>query len=93
MEYAASHNRHVQEGARSTSPTRRLPTAQRLATFERRGPLKAQLRHASARRARRIVVDEGDDADTWQTAQVVAQDLPQSRRARPHHAIRGSATG
>ena len=77
MEYAANHNRMFRKGAIHLADER-LPTAQRLATFERRGDLKAQLRRASARRARRVVVDEGDDADTWQTAQVVAQECPKS---------------
>ena len=34
--------------------------------------------HAAARRAKRIVVDEGDDADTWQTAQLAAQLCPKA---------------
>jgi hypothetical protein len=77
MEYAASHNRLFKKGAIHMADER-LPTAQRLATFERRGPLKTQLRHASAKRARRVLVDEGDDADTWQTAQFVAQECPKA---------------
>ncbi len=77
MEYAANHNRMFKKGAIHLAEER-LPTAQRLATFERRGALKTQLRHASAKRARRVVVDEGDDADTWQTAQVVAQEYPKA---------------
>lgn len=77
MEYAAAHNRLFKTGAIHMADER-LPTAQRLATFERRGVLKSQLRHASAKRARRVLVDEGDDADTWQTAQVVAQECPKA---------------
>ena len=77
MEYAANHNRMFKKGAIHLADAR-LPTAQRLATFERRGALKVQLRHASAKRARRVLVDEGDDADTWQTAQVVAQEYPKA---------------
>lgn len=77
MEYAAGHNRMFKGGAIHLA-NERLPTARRLATFERRGSLKSQLRHASARRARRVVVDEGDDADTWQTAQIVAQECPRA---------------
>lgn len=78
MEYAANHNRMFQKKGAIHLAEERLPTAQRLATFERRGVIKSQLRHASAQRARRVVVDEGDDADTWQTAQVVAQECPKA---------------
>lgn len=77
MEYAAAHNRMFKGGAIHLAEER-LPTARRLATFERRGPIKNQLRHASSKRARRVVVDEGDDADTWQTAQIVAQECPRA---------------
>ena len=49
-----------------------------LATFERAGPLKKQLDLARASRARRIVVDEGDDADTWQSAQAIARECPKA---------------
>ena len=78
MEYAANHNRMFKKKGAIHLADERLPTAQRLATFDRAGDLKAQLRRASAKRARRVVVDEGDDADTWQTAQVVAQECPKA---------------
>jgi hypothetical protein len=71
QEYAAGHGRMF-TGRAIHLADERQPAAQRLATFERRGSMKAQLRHAKARRARRIIVDEGDDADTWQPAQLAA---------------------
>lgn len=77
QEYAAGHSRMF-TGRAVHLADERQPTAQRLATFERRGPLKAQLRQAKARRARRIVVDEGDDADTWQSAQLAASECPKA---------------
>ena len=43
-----------------------------VAMLSRVGPLDRQLRRAAAKRARRIVVDEGDDSATWQTAQIAA---------------------
>lgn len=51
----------------------RLPTTARFATLVRRGPLESQLRTGAAGRARRVVIDEGNDADTWETAQTVAR--------------------
>ncbi|MEP7210977.1 MAG: hypothetical protein ABI740_09090, partial [Alphaproteobacteria bacterium] len=51
-------------------------TLGRSATLNRVGTLKQQMRRAAAQRAKRIVVDEGDDAATWQTAQTVAKDNP-----------------
>jgi hypothetical protein len=51
----------------------RLPTSARLATFVRTGNLDWQLRTGAAKRARRILVDEGDDSDTWHTAQAIAR--------------------
>lgn len=76
-EYAANHNR-LFRGRAIHMAAERLSAAKRLATLERRGTLDLQLRHAAARRARRIVVDEGDDADTWQTAQLAAQLCPKA---------------
>lgn len=43
-------------------------------TIERVGALPAQLKAAVGRRAKRIVVDEGDDSDTWETAQQAAKE-------------------
>jgi hypothetical protein len=74
-EYAASHNAMLPNRAIHLTDER-APTARRLATFARRGSLKTQLRDSVAGRARRIIIDEGDDADTWQTAQVVARECP-----------------
>jgi voltage-gated potassium channel Kch len=51
-----------------------VATLGRSATLGRVGTLKHQLRRAGAQRAKRIVVDEGDDAATWQTAQTAAKD-------------------
>lgn len=77
-EYAAAHSRMFRRGRAIHLASVRLPIARRLATFERRGALKDQLRFAAARRATRILVDEGDDADTWQTAQQAAQLFPKA---------------
>ncbi len=77
----------------------KAPITKRVVTFERRGNLKDQLRVAKAKRANRIVVDEGDDSETWRTAQVIARlspnaevvahiadpwQLDQLRREQPH---------
>lgn len=48
----------------------------RVMNIERIGDVPAQLKAGVGRRARRIVVDEGDDSDTWQTAQLVAKHCP-----------------
>lgn len=45
----------------------------RSATIDRLGVLGKQLQRAGARHARQILVDEGDDADTWETAQAAAR--------------------
>ncbi len=50
----------------------------RVASLRRAGPLHHQLAAAAAGRARRIVVDEGDDQDTWQTAQAAAEAIPET---------------
>jgi hypothetical protein len=76
-EYASAHNRMFKGRAIHLTEAR-LPTARRLATWQRRGQLKAQLGHAGGKSARRIVVDEGDDADTWQTAQLAAHLCPKA---------------
>lgn len=55
-----------------------VTTLGRSATLFRRGTLKQQLRRTAARRAKRIVVDEGDDAATWQTAQTAAKLNPRT---------------
>lgn len=52
------------------------PKAGRVVTYERRGDIRAQLRQAKARAARRIIVDAGEDADTWQIAQQAAGEYP-----------------
>ncbi len=77
-EYAAVHNQMFARGGAIHLAPARQPISDRLATFERRGPLKAQLRFAAAKRAVRIVIDEGDDADTWQTAQEAARLYPKA---------------
>lgn len=46
------------------------------ATLERRGDLAFQLKAAAAQAARRIVVDEGEDSATWETAQAAARACP-----------------
>jgi len=78
-EYSAVHNTMFRKSRAIHLSATRLPIADRLATFERRGPLKSQLRYAAAKRAVRIVVDEGDDADTWQTAQAAARLYPDTQ--------------
>ena len=45
----------------------------RVASLRRAGALKRQLADAGAAHARRILVDEGDDQGTWQTAQAAAK--------------------
>jgi voltage-gated potassium channel Kch len=45
----------------------------RIASLRRSGSLRHQLADAGAGHARRILVDEGDDQDTWQTAQAAAK--------------------
>jgi hypothetical protein len=46
----------------------------RFAILRRDGTLKQQLKRAAAGHARRILVDEGNDSDTWQTAQAAARE-------------------
>lgn len=75
-EYAAAHSVMFRKGRAIHLAAVRLPIADRLATFDRRGPLRSQLRRVAAQRANRIIVDEGDDADTWQTAQAAAMLYP-----------------
>lgn len=48
------------------------PMLGRSATLARQGTLLKQLKTANAKACRRILVDEGDDASTWQTAQAAA---------------------
>lgn len=76
IEYAANH-RHLFPKARAIHlADEGAPLARHLGTFARRGGLARQLKAAVAGRACRILVDEGDDADTWQTAQAIARNLP-----------------
>lgn len=77
-EYSATHTSMFRKGRALHLSATPHPFSARLATFERRGPLKTQLRHVAAHRATRIVVDEGDDADTWQTAQAAARIYPKA---------------
>ena len=72
-EYAANHDRLFIKRRAIHLAEERAPTAKRLATYARSGALDNQLRLGAAHRAKRIVVDEGDDADTWQTAQAIAR--------------------
>jgi voltage-gated potassium channel Kch len=48
----------------------------RSARLKRTGSLVSQLSRAGAQKASRIVVDEDDDADTWETAQRAARACP-----------------
>ncbi len=73
IEYAANHDRLFVKRRAIHLAEERAPTAKRLATYARSGTLDNQLRLGAAHRAKRIVVDEGDDADTWQTAQAIAR--------------------
>jgi voltage-gated potassium channel Kch len=57
---------------------REAPRVGRVLTLVRAGGLDAQLNLSAARRARRIVVDEGDDSDTWQTAHAISRALPEA---------------
>jgi len=77
-EYASAHSRMFTKGKAIHLCRSRQPIAERLGTFERRGRLQDQLRFAAARRAKRIVIDEGDDADTWQSAQKIAELYPKA---------------
>ena len=77
-EYAGAHNQMFAKRKAIHLAAEEQPGAHRLATYERRGPLKSQLQRAAGRKARRIVVDEGDDADTWQTAQAAARRYPKA---------------
>lgn len=52
------------------------PALGRAATLPRAGTLKRQLSRAAASRANRIIVDESDDAVTWETAQGAAELYP-----------------
>lgn len=73
IEYSANHAALFDKRRAIRLADERQPTAKRLATYARSGTLHNQLRVAAAARARRILVDEGDDADTWQTAQAIAR--------------------
>ncbi len=73
VEYAGNHWQLFDKRRAIHLAPERQPTARRLATFARSGSLENQLRAAAAFRAKRILVDEGDDADTWQTAQAIAR--------------------
>ncbi len=77
-EYASAHNQMFPKRKAIHLAEEDQPGAHRLATYERRGPLKAQLRRAAGKKARRFVVDEADDADTWQTAQAAARRYPKA---------------
>lgn len=46
------------------------------ARLPRSGPLLKQFKAARVRAASRLVIDEGDDAETWQTAQLAARRYP-----------------
>lgn len=73
VEYASRHGELFGKRRAIHLAEERASTTKLLATYARSGILKYQLRTAAARRAKRIVVDEGDDSDTWQTAQAVAK--------------------
>lgn len=72
-EYAGHHGALFSRRRAIRLAEERAPTARRLATYARAGTLENQLRTAAASRAKRILVDEGDDADTWQSAQAIAR--------------------
>jgi hypothetical protein len=78
LEYAARHGDLFGKRRAIHLAEERAPTTKLLATYARAGSLKSQLRSASANSAKRILVDEGDDADTWQTAQVIAKACPKT---------------
>lgn len=78
VEYAARHGELFGKRRAIHLATERAPTSKLLATYARSGTLKNQLRSAAASRAKRLLVDEGDDADTWQTAQVIAKACPKA---------------
>ena len=78
LEYASRHGQLFGKRRAIHLADERAPTTKLLATYARSGTLKYQLRSAAARRAKRIVVDEGDDSDTWQTAQAVAKACPRT---------------
>ena len=73
VEYARNHGALFNSRRAIRLADEREPTARRLATYVRTGALENQLRIAAASRAKRILVDEGDDADTWQSAQAIAR--------------------
>ena len=73
VEYARNHCALFNSRRAIRLADEREPTARRLATYVRTGALENQLRIAAASRAKRILVDEGDDADTWQSAQAIAR--------------------
>ncbi len=60
---------HIEDGVESTVGAH--------ARLRRAGPLSHQLRSAGVGRAKRLIVDEGDDAATWNTAQQAARLYPQ----------------
>ena len=70
-EYAAQSSRRTTHTAYGLEPV-----LGRAATLPRAGTLKRQLSRAAAARANRIIVDEGDDAVTWETAQGAARLYP-----------------
>jgi voltage-gated potassium channel Kch len=70
-EYAAQSTRRTTHTAYDMQPM-----LGRAATLPRAGTLERQLTRAAADRANRIIVDEGDDAVTWETAQGAASLFP-----------------
>lgn len=71
VEYAANHGAMFARRRAIHLADNEAPLTGRLATFARRGTLEDQIKRAVANRAARIIVDEGDDADTWQTARLI----------------------
>jgi voltage-gated potassium channel Kch len=77
-EGAAAHDYALLAGARKVTHLVReqTTTGGKIARLKRHGPLGAQLARAGAQKASRILVDENDDADTWETAQRAARACP-----------------
>lgn len=78
VEYAANHSAMFKKRRAIHLADDEARLTDRLATFARRGELKDQIKRSVAGRAARIIVDEGDDADTWQTARLINAACPKA---------------
>ena len=77
-EYARNHATLFSRGLAIHLDDATIATRRRLAIVPRTGALRDQLKSAAAFRARRIVVDEHQDADTWEIAQAIARECERS---------------